>query len=31
MIGGLGYLEFQEILCQHGVYDKWDWFSLVLR
>ena len=31
MIGGIIHLEFEIILCQYGVYDEWDWFSLVLK
>jgi hypothetical protein len=31
MIGGIIDLEFEIILCQYGVYDEWDWSSLVLR
>ena len=31
MIGRIIRFDFEIIFCQYGVYDEWNWFSLILR
>ena len=31
MVWRVIHLEFEIVLCQYGVYDEWNWLSLVLK